>query len=149
MKKRREEKKSKSKIKVESRVARSPAHQCSARIEPEIASEKVRSSANLRTISPIDDENDQSFQDGCKRLRSLLIGRRAWRVRERSGARIARSGVISSSANAPATSSGAARGYLRGGRPGCLPGPRLSAPGCSFTVFQNFKPVSSHLPNRR
>ena len=31
----------------------------------------------------------------------------------------------------------------------CLRGPRLSAPGHSLTVFQNFKPVSSHLSNRR
>ena len=39
--------------------------------------QKVRSSANLQTISPIDDEKDQSFQDSFKRLRSLLIGQRA------------------------------------------------------------------------
>ena len=36
-----------------------------------------RKGANLRTISPIDDEKDQSFQESFKRLRSLLIGQRA------------------------------------------------------------------------
>jgi hypothetical protein len=33
-----------------------------------------RKGANLRTISPIDDKKDQSFQESFKRLRSLLIG---------------------------------------------------------------------------
>jgi hypothetical protein len=48
------------------------------------------------------------------------------------------------SANAPATSFGAARGYLRGGA-WFTSWPRLSVPGCSLTVFQNFKMVSPHL----
>ena len=35
-----------------------------------IACEPVGKAANLRTISPFEDEKDQSFQDSFKRLRS-------------------------------------------------------------------------------
>jgi hypothetical protein len=45
--------------------------------ELEISSNIDRRAAKLRTISSIDDEKDQSFQDSFKRLRSLLIGQQA------------------------------------------------------------------------
>ena len=82
-----------------------------------------RKGANLRTISPIDDEKDQSFQESWKRLRSLLIGRRG---RVDALERGSRGGH--NSANAPATPSGAARGYLREGG-GVPPWPSPMGPG--------------------